>query len=438
MEPETGNSAKKMKFSSLNPLIVLEKKVFELIFQHFNFEDVKTSSTVSTLWFETTGNSEKCMKKLNLFIRHPNLASSSRLAQSTFSCLFMESFELFKPKLMAGRSWKKIHLDATWYQRKDLFEIKKQIAQSVESLTITNYRHKSAQNEEPEPQLSFPNLKFLRATSTDGLLFREISHQCKNLKTLEVFSTIGRTLVNQDFVYNIMEANDHLEKITLNPGYLMFIPGAVQRLQFKLKKLKYKGMTEEPHISFYEFIQSQAESLEYLSLSIGFSLEMVEVIFTMTKLKHLEFDIKFLTLHDNWDYVKLEQRPSIRKFRLSSCSNNCEQNRLAKKLVRAMPNLRSLYCSNLNNELMKSISLSCPSVVELEVPSFNVDEVDPFCFPTIKKFKCHNFIPTNLVERIKEKSATQRSTFEELLLLENIADFNRTFGHYQNQEAIYY
>lgn len=437
MEQETGNLPKKMKLSSPDPFIVLEKKVFELIFQHFSFENVKVSSTVSTLWFKTTGRSNKCMERLNLLIKYPNLASP---AHSTLSCLFMDSFKITKPKLMAGRAWKKVHLDASCYERTDLFDIKKQIAQSVKRLTISNYPRKSSHNEEPEPQLSFPNLKVLRASFADGLLFTEISQQCKNLKTLEVFSTIGCTqkiIMNQDFVYTIMEANNHLEEITLNIGYLMFIPGAVQRLQFKLKKLKYKGMPEDPHISFYEFVQSQAASLEYLSLSIGFSIEIVELVFTMEKLRHLDFDIRFLTLHDNWDYVKLGQRPSIVEFRLTSCSDNYEQNRLAKKLVRAMPNLRSLYCSNLNDELMKSISLSCPTVEKLEVPNFNVDEVEPLCFPSIKKFKCSNFIPTNLVERIKAKSAEQRSAFERLLLLENISAFNRTFRNFQNQ-AIYY
>ena len=428
--------AKKQKLSqSLDPLEILHSDVFELIFQHLRNDDVLEISAVSLSWFAITEQSAKCIEKLHLRVVVPYSkdvpkkfysASSDLMSKRKYQNIYLHNFRNIVPEvlnILTGRSWKKVYISTrNLKSRKDFQDIMKLIEQSVENLSISLTSLENPADEGEEVRLTFPNLKYLDLNRCYGLLMKEISDDCRNLKTLEIDLDHFTWNRNQIFLRKILENNEQLEKLKIwrCSAQIAFPLEAIPLYRFKLKTFSLKSSeqtTDEEENCLFAFLESQVDSLETLRFEDWHGIGVFKLIFKMTKLKEISIDLYDVEKTIDWENLELNSNSSIRKFNLDGYRNNRSKAIIFNTLFNAMPNLKFFSMDYLDNISLQSIGLRCQMLEELEIQEMRANRVDdPLYFPRLKRFHCEDRIKMKIKQRINQKHVHQRSNFEQLML----------------------
>lgn len=434
---EVVTPAKKQKLSeSLDPLEVLHSDVFELIFQHFRNDDVLKSSEVSNLWFEITESSSKCTDKLHLKVVVPygrdvplnfHCISSELISQRKYQNIYLHNFRDIVPevvKTLTGRSWRKVFISTrNLKSRKDFLDIMSLIEQTVENLSISSTSLENpAESDGEEVRLTFPQLKNLHLNRCYGLLMKEISDDCRNLRILEIDLDHLTWSKQQNFLRKILAKNEQLETLTLwrCSAEYAFQLESIPSYRFKLKTFFLKNgeqTTVEEENCLFKFLESQADSLETLRLEDWYGIGVFKLMFKMSKLKDLTIDLYDVENTIDWDNLELNPSFSIKKFYIDSYRNNRTKANIFNALFTAMPDLRFLTMDYLDNVSLQSIGLRCQMLEELEILELKASRVDdPLFFPRLKRFQCEDRIKMRIKQRINRKEIHRRSTFEHLVL----------------------
>lgn len=437
MDQETSElPLKKVRLEqSMDPLKKLCSDVFELIFQHFTSADVLESSKITHCWFEATAKSQKCVEKLHLKVMVPfdkkeaekfNTISQDLASSRNYQNIYLHNFQEIVHeivKLMTGRKWKKVFISVrNLRSMKDLLDIMKIIEPTVENLSISGTSVRDPYFGPEVVHLSFPALKYFELTRSFGLLMREISRDCKNLKQLKIDTDMSSWIANEKYLRKILIHNEQLEKLTLwrCSAIHPFNEESIKHYRFKLKTFVYKNtsnlqkiITGEEEECLHDFLESQADSLETLRIDEWCGSEVLRLIFKMSKLSQLTLDFDAAEKTIDWENLKLNPNFSIKKFHIESISKVS----ICNALFNALPNLRVLTIERLNNNTLNSIGSRCQVLEELEIQDLRASHVDdPLYFPSIKKFHCEDRIRMKLKRRINHKPVNERSPFEQLVL----------------------
>jgi hypothetical protein len=363
--------AKKVKIFSetLDPLQVLHSDIFELIFQHFGNDDVLEASTVSPLWFEETETSAKCVEKLHLRVVIPyseeknekylNI-SNDLISQRNYQNIYLHNFHNIIPeilKILEGRSWKKVYISVrNLHTKKDFQDVMKLIEPSVENLSISLTSIRNHEEKAPKLILSFPKLNNLDLSRSNGLLMEEISENCKNIKTLKIDLDHLTWMKHQQFAQQILSNNDKLEELTIwrCSAEFLFQLESIKTYKFKLKTFLFKNHDQPSDIEencLFDFLESQANSLESLRLEEWMGVEVFKMQFKMPKLRELTIDLYDVESTLDWNSMQLHQSSSITKFHMDNYRKNRQKIKIFNAIFGAMPNLKFLTMDKLDNEV---------------------------------------------------------------------------------------
>lgn len=365
-------AAKRVKLTeTLDPLEILHSDIHELIFQHFSDEDVLEASIVSPLWFEATETSAKCMEKLHLRIVVPYSEEKSErfmsisndlTSQRKYQNIYLHNFHNIIPeilKILEGRNWKKVYISVrNLHTKQDFQDVMTLIEPSVENLSISLTSIRNLEQKPPKVNFTFPKLKNLDLSRSHGLLMEEISENCKNIKTLRIDLDHLTWMKHQKFLHKILANNDKLEKLTLwrcsaeIPFQLEFI----KTYKFKLKTFYFKNRdqslpTDAEENCLFDFLESQANSLESLKLEEWMGIETFKLQFKLPKLKELTLDMFDAEKTIEWDNLQLTPSSSITKFHIDSYRKNRQKIKIFNAIFGAMPNLKFLTMDRLDDEV---------------------------------------------------------------------------------------
>lgn len=420
--------------STCDPIRTLHSDVFELIFQHFKNDDVLSSSLVSPLWFDSTEASAKCAEKLHLKVVVPytgqrfEAISDDLRSQRKYQNIFLHNISNIIPEIvdvLSGRSWKKVFISTRNLQRRcDFYDVIELIEEQVEDLSISLTSLQNNDEISEKMKFKFPKLENLELTRSNGLLIEEISDDCSNLLVLKLDLEPASWRKHQHFIEKILANNERLEKLTLwrCSAKIVFQLESIKKFRFKLKTFLFKNCvdgipTDEEENCLFDFLESQANSLETLKLEEWFGIEVLKLIFKIPKLG--EFAIDFYDVENtiDWENLQLNPSSSIKKFHLDSYRNNRTKASMFACLFNAMPNLRFLEHDNLCYESLNSIGTRCQKLEELEIQELRTENVsNPLFFPNIKRLHCEDRIAQKIKQRINKKPREQRTPFEQLLL----------------------
>lgn len=270
---------KRVKLNNLDPLEILHPDVFERIFQHFESKDILSALTVSPSWCQEAEKSAKCMEKLQLRIGQKLPPQLIRRKYQNISLWAVTPKIL---QILRRLNCRRINIDDVG--RLNLRNVLKIVEPVAEHLRIrtTACSHagcKPRRSKRLAKTLLFPKLTKLSLTCHNCEEFEE----CTNLKELELMWKFSCTNIE-----NILANNVALEKLAINRGKPSILkPG---KFHFKLKEFSFcndydcmlGARNDIPLLA--NFLVSQAESLEKLTLSHWCGLEVFKIIFRMPKL----------------------------------------------------------------------------------------------------------------------------------------------------------
>lgn len=429
--------AKRQKLETpADPMEFIHSDVLDLIFQHFKNDDVLACSAVSPLWFDVTERSVKCMEKLHLKLVVPydkeEAAKCSTVSQDlkskrNYQNIYLHNFQNILPEvinIISGGNFKKVFISTRKLEtRKDLQTIMKLIEKTVENLSISLTSLVDLNDEGEAVNFSFPCLKNLDLTRCHGLLMKEIAEDCKNLSILKIDLDHATWRKHKELLKKILTNNSQLEKLTLwrCSARFAFQLESVRGYRFRLKNFVYKNSavgspSDEDENCLYDFLESQADSIETLRLEEWFGVEVLKLIFRMPKLRELTIDMYQAETTIDWENLKMSQSSSITKFHIDSYRSKAKI-RIFNALFDSMPNLKFLTTDYLDNDSLLSIGLRCHKLEELEIQELRAKEIDnPLFFPHLKRFHCEDRIRMKTKQRINKKPIAARSPFEQLVL----------------------
>jgi len=257
----------------------------------------------------------------------------------------------------------------------------------------------------------------------NGLLIKEIAKDCRNLKILKIDLDLVSWLLHKNDFVSLLTNNNQLDKLTLwrCSALNTFQLESVIKYQFKLRIFSYKNSvqgtpTNDEENCLYDFLESQANSLEVIRLEEWFGVQVFKLLFKMPKLRELTIDMYDVETNIDWENLELNPSSSITKFHIDSYRKNIKV-RMFNALFTAMPNLKILTTDHVDNDSLNSIGLRANNLEELEIQELRANQLDnPLYFPNIKRLQCEDRIRMKTKQRIHRKPLDQRTAFEQLVL----------------------
>lgn len=291
-------------------------QIIDLIFQHFNFQDLINISTVNFLYHDFIFNSAKCMKKVKLVVTGD---AEMQCARSYSNVKFGRKLDNQKivSFLSGNKSWKSIDV--------------KGIA----------------------------NLKFMEVfEDLDELVLREpskIKEEFKlvNVKRLEIDDC------HQDLVCVILKGIKKLTKLSITNVKPMdrLLQNLADMKDLKLEEFMLSEYStynfDQTKTDLLNFLKSQSRSLKKLVMDIWVGLPVLKFILCLPNLQHLELYELSKSSYVNWNELDYPASKSITYLNLENMSGDKS---LLKFFLQACPNIEYLSLFELNSNLMEVIS----------------------------------------------------------------------------------
>lgn len=357
-------------------------EICDLIFDQLKGSDLLRISEVSTYFFHFIACSQKCMSKIKIKLSKSNTANEKILLiesprryenlEIQHSSLIETAKEILS---VSGRKWKLIvmkHVDFETFAH--MIEFLKIFENDVQELYMEQIYDKS-RSAGVSADLKFPNLKRLEAVCCQALLFVEAFINCQNITSFKIKS--GNRIPSHalEAVKGIIEKNINLNslEISYNIFNLIFEKEMSSRIQFHLKEFHANDLYKTPgdlcvQVHLLAFLRTQGNSLETLTISEWFGIDVIKMALSMPRLKSLTLK----GLHNaektiDWEKVELRQNFSVTKLAFHDLSNN---NEVLKKVINLLPELQSLKLFTMDQNSMELVSANCQNLKSLYVDHF--------------------------------------------------------------------
>lgn len=302
--------------------------VIHLVCNHLGGQDILTASKVSTSWYNSISNSDVCMKKIKLkFI----LNADPQLKSSQYVSAILES----------KRNYVNIDFECP---DGDDFETRSEVlfkfSKSVVHLKIDNiqkpihYRH-----------ANFTKLKSLEIGSRVLGYFVDVFFNFIIQSDLEKLSIQKDAFVG---VFQYLLVHSGLKELSIfgSINFLFTHRDTSFMCKKELTKLEIGSLSEKGFgvedmlMSFEKFISSQSK-LEHVRINETI-IDFLEIIMKLPNLKTLEFG----TIRKPYNFTVLTVSKSVEFLVLSSKFKRSQ----VIKLLKVMPNLKSLYWEEANEK----------------------------------------------------------------------------------------
>lgn len=302
-------------------------EIVDLIFQHFEFQDLMNISTANSLYHNFIFSSSKCMKKVKLLV-----SSDVEMVQST---RYYQNVK-FSRKIET--------------QKVVSFLLKSKLWKSIDLKGITN-------------------LKFLEEFKhLEELVLREPSSikeefKLARLKKLEIDDC------HQDLVLAIVKESSKLSKLSVTNVKPMekLLQNLTDLEQLKLEEFSLSEYStynfDQNKSELLDFLKSHVKSLKKLIMDIWVGLPVLQFILCMPDLKHLELFELSKSCYVKWDELDFPTSKSITHLNLENMSGD---KNLLKFFLKACPNVKCLSLFELNSNLMDVISTDGKNIESLK------------------------------------------------------------------------
>lgn len=292
-------------------------EIVDLIFQHFDFQDLMNVSTVNNFYHDFIFSSPKCIKKVKLLVLSDvEMLQSTRYYQNVKFSRKLENQKVIS-FLLKSKSWESIDL-------KGITSLK--FLEEFESLEELILREPSSIKEE----FKLAHLKKLEIDDCHQDLVLAIVKDSKKLVKL----SITNVKPMEKLLQNLADL-DHL-----------------QLEEFSLSEYSTYNFDQNKS-ELLDFLKSQTKSLKKLVMDIWVGLPVLKFILCMPKLKHLELFELSKSSYVKWDGLDFPSSKSITYLNLENMSGD---KHLLKFFLKACPNVERLSLFELNLNLMEVIS----------------------------------------------------------------------------------
>lgn len=239
---------------------------------------------------------------------------------------------------------------------------------------------------------------------------------CKNLEKLTVWSVSHRSGFStpQQSVSQIIKSNDKL-KVLLAPNYL-FNKDVSSEFGFKLTEIEIEGVHNEvQHQNVNLFLKTQRDTLENLEFYIHqyVDVEFMKIVLSMPRLKRFSVSCYLVdrlgaaaeTLPQNHTVTHLSFPQGV--------TRNTLQN-----LIKMFPKVEYLEISEMNDEILDSMSETCKSLKSLSIHAFLLRNTSHLqTLPHLTEFDCL-FVGEGFEESFDCFLQRHRNTLEILKVME--------------------
>lgn len=359
---------KKKKALSMDPFGELSPDIHYLIFQHFTAKEILEISNASKAWNEIIGNSNSCMKKIELSLRFWKDTAGTKQYQCNEKINVLHE---------SARQYQNVSIDCRFDKglSNELWKFLSSRQSSLVELKI-----KSIQPEFPLP-LTFTKLMIMKLTYVPTNIRNILLTSCCSLTKLKLkmespFKWGEPAKIEQESLSSIrkcLELNQALKDIEIHgcTQYKLFFDLPVSDVvRFKLKTLKIKSglrlavLSENNERNLVSFLKTQGKCLECLYID-GCRTNIIQFIFNnMSVLRSIQIDVMMMEKNEISD---LNLNESIRDLMIPYV--NYHEN--IREFLNAVPNIESLFIAYLSHESMNFIARN---LLNLKTLKFRYDE----------------------------------------------------------------
>lgn len=355
----------------MDPIDFWPSGVIDLMFQHLTGREILNATFVSTTWNEFIAQSTVCMKKIQLkilgrkfYLNGLEHQLANEVHQLSHSIRRYQNIAFYAHKqghltrdiinvLSTIGRWKNILIcSAKFHDEAELEELLVPIELSIEYLDLRNLAFvASSIDYQLIKKHIFPMLKCLKiAIGTNCSFHQDIFQSCPRLTSLTIENYCTKSLIR------VLQSCKTITDLTLisydyNDGTFMSLI-SIRHLALKSFKLKINSTSLQGSSQKYliDFLNSQNKNLETLNLDIKLSLEILDVVFKMFKLRKLCLK----TLNDfQWELVKFTENSSITDLEVEMLKCSLDA---AKVIFLALPKLEKFKTSQIAVDCLKFIS----------------------------------------------------------------------------------
>lgn len=344
---------------SLNPLDFWCPSVIDLILQHLTMNQLLLLVEVSKDFESFVSNYKRFVNNAAIKvdfhrnISEPDFIKSLQGIKKNYENLHVDGSEVI-PKLQLiikhhKASWRRVKITNMIFNRPTLLQNFIDSVRTVEELTISSV---FIFNCDKKILMSLPELKkleMIECNDQENTFIKRVSFvisDCKNLTSLKL-QYAGVSEENQK---KLLKENVNLKVLSLADLSESFFSTFRTGTDLKLNTLSMKFSTEDryrPKPNFSFFLSLQSPFLMNVELSGWLSIEILETLFKMTKLKTLKISqakSSFECLHWN----KIEQRLplclSLESLMLTDCLT--QHQNVWQVLLKNAPNLNHFQMFN--------------------------------------------------------------------------------------------
>lgn len=292
-----------------NPLChILPIDISDSIFQHFTGAELLTLSEVSPSFYNFTAASKACMEKIAINLEGSKMTEEEKqiLVESQrkykhlelvkSSALLVPARQILKT---SGRKWSSAVVSAVNFKTiEDARTFLETIQADVEKLVLINVGLDNLPDTGAAFEaLTFPKLKVFETSYCRFLMNHQLFAGCMNLKTLAITSGVV-TNSSKEGVQKMLEANGDLTVLRLGQMVTKSIlkEDISKSVKFSLKEFVIEG----PYYDYSDrenevykqnlnlFLQTQASSLEKITIGEESGAEIMKTIGSMPNLTRLK------------------------------------------------------------------------------------------------------------------------------------------------------
>lgn len=355
----------KLQKPNQDPLEHVHWHLHELILQHFDQADVIILSEVNKHWFDTIGESSKCMKQINLGLENWWQTETPE-----------DMSRVMKIVKKTTRKYQNVHFNCNDDESvsKSAVNLLLQLAPSLVDVRFLN-----ADNVvKPKENISFPKLERLQFINNVAEVDEILLLGCTQLKELNLKHHYWAQLEQMKSVFDCLKSNKHLKILKLwDTGICkLFKEYEPSMFPFSLKRFATGAdgtIDEQTEENFLQFLDSQNESLEAIRFRSGLdgiSSKFINKVFKMSAMRIIHLD----GVRDDVKELNLVANPKIIELRLPWNFDTVEK---VSPFLRATPNAEVLFIRKVNKEVLEYVA---SHMKELKILHFTVAEGCMGCF----------------------------------------------------------
>lgn len=371
--------------------------ICQYVFQHLNAKELLEMTTVNREWNKLVGERSQMKKIKTVFTEYNEraltdkaikiLMNSQRKYQHIKFVRISHVKSCFYLQFLSAKagSWKSADIKSCEITKVTLLEILEFIEPEIEELSITDM-HCLGELMNLDLEWTFPNLKHLECV----LAFNDFKYfnRCSSLVKFR-WSSISSVFTSTD-IRKILQNNHQLEEIyALSDGRAFENP---ENFKFKLKKLWVSPINPAATKDIlFSFLETQADTLESLSLRMQLNQTFLKLILKMPKLSSLATDTFPVGRAFFCDELAVSENTSITSLEVKFI--NFRENGSSASLFSPMRSLKHFKIPKIDDNVLLSLALGAPFLESIETEEFNiVNFPDGNIFPNIEKFKAQKFI----------------------------------------------